>query len=63
MLIFYLNSLFFRFLYRYTQIDKHSTKLNAIKAGFHVGIITETTMLLSSNLASQQGHVEAAMRL
>ena len=36
MLIYYLNSLFFRFLYRYTQIDKHSTRLNAIKAGFHV---------------------------
>ena len=41
MLIFYLNSiLFFRFLYKYIQIDKHSTRLNAIKAGFHVEIIT-----------------------
>ena len=40
MLFCYLNSLFLRFLYRYIQIDEHSTRLNAIEAGFHVGIIT-----------------------
>ena len=41
MLIFYLNSLlFFPVSIHYIQIDKHNTRLNVIKAGFHVGIIT-----------------------
>ena len=45
MLIFYLNSLLFFpvsiiQVHVYIHIDKHSTRLNAIKAGFHVGIIT-----------------------